>query len=406
MAPAADALIELGNVGLDVDFQTGFLVITWDPLLIMLSFLVSMVGAWRFKEFVHHAKDMDLDDCVFAACIYGACSVWSLHFIAMNSVQLSGGVVLKYNVLLVLASLLATLPGAMSAYYFLVKLRTKQAMHRCVERLAKAFSNHCPSHLNPRRTFCVIMSGLSMVAAIATMHYMGHFSMVGIYQVHNIYALLAIVCSCVGLNISALWLLSQKKTNIKHDIASCIVVALGVAVPHYISALTVRYYADDKNYVAPWTDLEGGPCSNIQKLVLAINFAMGTVIFNIAQTLRERRHVDRVIRSAELSGALKSAQTKTQDEEDRKLAMSIAAVEVDLGVNIHWERVSSSDVCVSKVLDEDMTPQSHIVVEVETTTTCQITDDCSDDEEREDSFPVDDASRGIRATSVPPWSAR
>eukprot|EP00929_Paragymnodinium_shiwhaense_P116485 TRINITY_DN8606_c0_g1_i2.p1 TRINITY_DN8606_c0_g1~~TRINITY_DN8606_c0_g1_i2.p1 ORF type:complete len:401 (-),score=42.48 TRINITY_DN8606_c0_g1_i2:161-1363(-) len=396
---ATDALLELGSVGLDVVFQAGFLEVTFDPMWMMLSFFVSMLGAWRFKEFVHHANDMALHDCVFAACIYGACSVWSLHFIAMNSIQLSSGVVLKYNVFIVLASLLATLPGAMSAYYFLVKLRTGQTMHHCVEKMNKAFSNYCPSNMNSRRTFCVVMAGLSMVACIATMHYMGHFSMVGIRQVHNIYALIAIVSTCIGLNMSALWLLSYKvqKASINHDIASCIVVTLAVAVPHYISALSVRYYADDAGYVATWTDLEGGPCSNIQKLVLAINFAMGTVVFSMAFNFRERRYREWEIGSAELPSILKQKHLK--DEKERKLigrSLPIESFDVDLDlhdVNINWDNGASSEVCGSESAAlEDVTPESSLVVG----TTCQITDESPDDDH--------DASRVIRPTSVPPWS--
>lgn len=310
--------MEIGTLIVDVDTaRPGGLPIRWNGVFVVASMCISLVGSWRFLQSMHSVERMALTSFLPSGFVYGACSVWSLHFTGMNAVNFGVDeqgreIRIRYNVLWVVVSVLFPVASATISSYILAIARqevrrTWAKSHRRPERQLEqqrlAFYSHSVLSgddlpwcgiLSRRRTVLSCMSGASMTLGIACMHYSGHLAMVNVQQVHPLWGIGLVAVAALVLNCLASWLASNPRQSIFYTAILAVFITAAVAVPHYASALTMRYYPHEG--VSDSEGLMGGPNSSIQDLVFVANFIVGTLLFNMITAYHHDKKVSKITR--------------------------------------------------------------------------------------------------------------
>lgn len=244
-------LFNIGHLDFGTAFTDGSVPTSFDAFTLCLSIVVSILGSLRFVQFVSEAQGFVLVEATLAAVVYGTSSVWSLHFLGMSSVLYPICAPITYVELLVALSCLWPVAAGFFAYACMTR---RTFWSEGLQRSNSKMSSHSwattkmpqligsGSHQFLRGTLAAVF----MVAGIFLMHYTGSFSMRGLRQAHSLWGILGVVISCVVLNCAAVALILLRHPRgafVRTGVA--LLVTAGVAVPHYTSAATVRYYPED-----------------------------------------------------------------------------------------------------------------------------------------------------------------
>lgn len=340
--------MELGTVKVDWDTNDGHIDIEWNWIFIVSSLAISLVGSWRFLQSMREITERRLTSFLPCGFVYGACAVWSLHFTAMNSIYFGkdaqgNDIQVRYSVPWVAASVFFPFMSATFSSYllFIVRRKARKSYSTWVretsaESALSSENGDMPwcGLLSKRRLLFSCMSGVSMTLGIATMHYSGHIAMTNIRQVHPLWGIGLVAVSCLVLNLVAAWLASNPRDSFCYNCTLSIVITLAVAVPHYTSAHTVRYYLDDS--LEPG-GLLGGPHSSIQDMVFVANFIVGTLIFNMVSAYRSQRKISKLTKdlheastsSLSLSLAAMNPEAPPAPVEEAKVAEGIGGEQID-----------------------------------------------------------------------------
>ena len=185
------------------------LPVTYAPLLVALSFLVSAVGAYTALLAAGAARTDDQPvnriNILLAGVALGGIGIWSMHFIGMVAWQVDLGV--GYRLLETMVSLVAAV---------------------IVSSLALGYVASGPVSL--RR---LLVAGPLAGIGVAVMHYLGMYSMrFNGYFDWNISVVGLSVLIAMTAATAALWLAFNAKQR-SHRVAAALVMATAVCTMHY-----------------------------------------------------------------------------------------------------------------------------------------------------------------------------
>lgn len=191
-------------------------IVTWDPYLIALSYLISVFGSYtalRLAVKIPTASDEELPRwLVSAALALGGCAIWSMHFIAMLAYQVNMPV--SYDPFMTAASMVVGILSTALGLYMVGK------------------GNGSLSRL--------IQAGVCTGLGVAGMHYTGMWAMqmrgrtTWDFTLVGASLVIAIVASCV-----ALWLAFNLR-GFWQRIGSALVMGIAVCGMHYTGMIAMK----------------------------------------------------------------------------------------------------------------------------------------------------------------------
>jgi NO-binding membrane sensor protein with MHYT domain len=194
---------------------------TYDPLLVGLSFIISVVGSFaalRLAKVIPLQEPEDRLPWVLAAAFaLGAGAIWSMHFIGMLAFDM--GMPVSYDVPVTALSMV--LAWAVAGAGFLIVSRGQTSLAR------------------------ISLAGLLMGCGVAIMHYTGMSAMRMAATLHfdTVLVVVSVVIAVVA-SVAALWLAFNLTKTWQMAVAS---VVMGVAVTgmHYTGMLAARFTMDE-----------------------------------------------------------------------------------------------------------------------------------------------------------------
>ena len=197
------------------------MIFTYDPILVILSVVVSIVGAYSCFDLIikirksKHGIDKKL--LIGAAFAIGG-SIWAMHFIAMLAVNLP--IVIHYDILTTLVSGLASV--LMTAVALLIV------------------------STGPRSGRRIPIAGIMMGFGIASMHYIGMSSIRGDCGLS--YSMLWIIVS-IGTGIAAstasLWA-AMTLRGLRRRLTAALVMGISISGVHYSGMIGTTFVTLDK----------------------------------------------------------------------------------------------------------------------------------------------------------------
>jgi NO-binding membrane sensor protein with MHYT domain len=185
------------------------LPVTYAPLLVALSFLVSAVGAYTALLAAGAARTngqpVNRINILLAGVALGGIGIWSMHFIGMVAWQVDLGV--GYRLLETMVSLVAAV---------------------IVSSLALGYVASGP--VSPRR---LLVAGPLAGIGVAVMHYLGMYSMRfnGFFDWNASVVALSVLIAMTAAT-AALWLAFNARQR-SHRVAAALVMATAVCTMHY-----------------------------------------------------------------------------------------------------------------------------------------------------------------------------
>jgi len=186
---------------------------SYDPLLVLLSFGVSVFGSFTALQVARHVPQSGSDRLFWignAAFAMGAGAIWSMHFIGM--LALDAGMPVRYDVPLTVVSLLLAVAGAAAGFALVGETRG---------RLAAA--------------------SLLMGGGIASMHYLGMAAMIMPASLSYSPGLTAAsVLVSIGASAASLRLATRSRGPAQSAV-SAFVMGVAVCGMHYIGMAAARF---------------------------------------------------------------------------------------------------------------------------------------------------------------------
>lgn len=197
---------------------------TYDPVLVMMSVIVAIVGAYTCFDLVIKIRGNNnfiIRKSLISAAFSIGGSIWSMHFVAMLAVNLTAEI--RYDVLTTLIS------GLVSV------LMTAAAL---IIISAAAYS--------ARRT---LVAGVVMGLGIVTMHYVGMAAIRGNFSIEysKLWILLSILIG-IAASSASLWSAIQLR-GIWRRIIAALVMGVSIAGVHYTGMAGTSFSEVDNAFV-------------------------------------------------------------------------------------------------------------------------------------------------------------
>lgn len=191
--------------------------ITYDPILVLLSIIVAIIGSLTALALTLGSHDADNDswEASFALANGGlimGTTIWSMHFIAMMAVQVP--VLINYNIIETVLSI-------------------------CIAIVATAIGLNIVSS-NRLGRYSIPGGGVAMGLGIGSMHYIGMSAIRGCGLAYDPTLVAASVAIAISASMAALWFAFYKRT-ILMTLAGGIVQGLAIASMHY-TAMAATFY--------------------------------------------------------------------------------------------------------------------------------------------------------------------
>jgi two-component system sensor histidine kinase/response regulator len=193
------------------------MVIIYQPIVVMLSIVVAIIGSLTALALTSGSHDTDGDswETSFSLANGGlimGTTIWSMHFIAMMAVQFP--VLINYNIVETILSICFAIGATAFGLYVVSK-----------NRLGR---------------YSVIGGGVAMGLGIGSMHYTGMGAIRGCGLDYDFVLVATSVVLAIGASIAALWFAFYKRT-IWMTLAGGVVQGLAIASMHY-TAMAATYF--------------------------------------------------------------------------------------------------------------------------------------------------------------------
>lgn len=191
----------------------------WDYLLILLSYCAASVGSFTALQcaaWIPQGRGRVNWPALWAAAIaLGGGGIWYMHFIGMTAFITPGWLLLRYDILTTMGSMVAAILVAAAALYFVGR--------------------------DPRRLFNIVMGGFFAGCGVAIMHYTGMdaMRMRAVIQWDMPIVWLSVLIAIVAA-IAALWLTFNMR-NVVQRIAAALVMGVAVCGMHYTGMYAATY---------------------------------------------------------------------------------------------------------------------------------------------------------------------
>lgn len=230
---------------------------TYDPVLVSLSFVISVIGSFAAlrlaKVIPMHDPEERLPWVLAAAFALGAGGIWSMHFIGMLAFDL--GMPVSYDVPITVLSLI--LAWLVSAAGFYIASRGRTTVGK------------------------IVLAGAVMGCGVAIMHYTGMMAMRMPAQMTFDPGLVALsVGIAVVASGAALWL-ALNLTVAWQMMAASVVMGIAVTGMHYTGMAAARFTPDagmaTPQLSAVSTDLLAYTVFLLSLLIMVLGIAFGRV---------------------------------------------------------------------------------------------------------------------------------
>jgi diguanylate cyclase len=206
------------------------MIVTYQPMLVVLSIVVGIIGSLTALALISGAHDSDGDpwESSFALANGGlimGTTIWSLHFIAMMAVRFP--VLINYNIIETILSIGFAIAATAAGLYVVSK-----------KRLGR---------------YSIIGGGLAMGAGIGAMHYTGMGAIRGCGLSYDLLLVGASVVVAASGSIAALWFTFYKRTVLM-TLVGGVVQGLAIASMHY-TAMVATYFVPETAPVSLTTPL-------------------------------------------------------------------------------------------------------------------------------------------------------
>jgi NO-binding membrane sensor protein with MHYT domain len=193
--------------------------VRWDFSLIALSYLASFVGSFcalQCAVSIPHGPGRVNWNAVWGAAIaLGGGAIWFMHFIGMSAFEMPPVLLLRYDVLRTLASMVAAILVAAAALYLVGR--------------------------NPKRIGNILIGGVFAGSGVAIMHYMGMDAMRMRAIIQWDMTIVAVsVGIAIAAAIAALWLTFNTRSPGQRMIAA-LVMGVAVCGMHYTGMYAANY---------------------------------------------------------------------------------------------------------------------------------------------------------------------
>ena len=194
------------------------MIYTYDPILVFVSIVVAVVGAYACFDSVikirKSSKEVDRSLLLIAASTIGG-SIWSMHFVAMQALNLP--IVIRYDILVTLVSGLTSI------------LLTGLAL------LIVTINVYSLRHL--------VLGGVIMGLGITLMHYIGMSAMRGdcTIEYEGAWIVLSIAIGVVA-STASLWAALRLKGLARRMIAA-LIMGVSISGVHYIGMIGTSFVA-------------------------------------------------------------------------------------------------------------------------------------------------------------------
>jgi NO-binding membrane sensor protein with MHYT domain len=183
----------------------------WDFSLIALSYAAAFVGSFAALQCavaIPQGRGRVNWNALWAAAIaLGGGGIWYMHFIGMSAFDAPRSLLLRYDLLMTVGSMLAAIVVAAAALYFVGR--------------------------DPKRIFNVLIGGLFAGSGVAIMHYMGMdaIRMRAIIQWNPTIVAISVLIA-IAAAIAALWLTFHTR-GVYQRVTAALVMGVAVCGMHY-----------------------------------------------------------------------------------------------------------------------------------------------------------------------------
>jgi NO-binding membrane sensor protein with MHYT domain len=183
----------------------------WDLSLIALSYAAAVVGSFAALQCaaaIPQGRGRVNWNALWAAAIaLGGGGIWYMHFIGMSAFITPPLLMLRYDLLMTVASMVAAIVVAAAALYFVGR--------------------------NPKRIFNILLGGLFAGAGVAIMHYtgMGAMRMRALIQWDSTIVAISVLIAMAAA-IAALWLTFNTR-SLYQRVAAALIMGVAVCGMHY-----------------------------------------------------------------------------------------------------------------------------------------------------------------------------
>jgi len=193
------------------------MVVTYEPVLVLLSIGVAIIGSLTALALTSGSHDADRDswESSFALANGGlimGTTIWSMHFITMMAVQFP--ILINYNIVETVLSICFAIGATALGLYVVSK-----------KRLGR---------------YSIVGGGLAMGAGIGAMHYTGMGAIRGCGLSYDLLLVGASVVVAASGSMAALWFTFYKRT-ILTTLAGGAVQGLAIASMHY-TAMAATFF--------------------------------------------------------------------------------------------------------------------------------------------------------------------
>lgn len=183
----------------------------WDFLFIALSYAAAFAGSFAALQCaaaIPRGRGSVNWNALWAAAIaLGGGAIWYMHFIGMSAFDAPPELLLRYDLLMTIASMVAAILVAAAALYFVGR--------------------------NPKRLFNILIGGVFAGCGVAIMHYMGMdaMRMRALIEWNKVIVAISVLIAIVAA-IAALWLTFNTRSAYQRALAA-LVMGVAVCGMHY-----------------------------------------------------------------------------------------------------------------------------------------------------------------------------
>ena len=248
----------------------GALPATYDPALVVLSYIVASLAAYTAIDFAGRVSEYRAEPRRAAAWLTGGAfamgaGIWSMHFVAMLAYQLP--IPVRYDSWTTLASMVAAILTSGFALYIVTR-----------------------GDLSWRR---LLISGTVMGAGIGVMHYTGMAAMrLDALVMYNVTPWLLSILNAVVCSTIAIWLVFRLgSTGLLNKVMAALVMGVAIAGMHY-TGMYATVCVSTGQAAAQATGLDPVPLASAIAVVTLLTMGMALTVSLQSQltsrTLREQ----------------------------------------------------------------------------------------------------------------------